>query len=616
MTLEFIDTVTKQKGMECKDILFVVCHPTCLRCDPYTFQCLQCKTWYSLKNNLYTYECVLTQELKDNGYNCDTTFNLCTKCYAKCNQCVDEGDATNNNCYFCLDTNDYYYHIINNKGRNFDTQCPSNYPYYSEKECFDKCPEDKPYLDGNECKKAKRFAITILIINEETNECVTNCKDATTHGFLLVDLSGKKKCVKECPSDKVNLIKEDNYCVDQCPITLIEYTIDNKRYCKLDNCEHFEYNSNSYQCGTCNDLIIQELNQCVTTCPSPFIYISGKVCQSSCEPLKTDNNNICKSTCQSGQFEIVSSHECVNQCPSDDYIINDANRGIKICVDNCKDTQYPFYIENTKNCIKQCESPTQYISVDKNQCISSCPLFTIVISNECIFDTDTFKNGTFNQSLEYLEENIQLIQNQTIKGKDFIAEIYTSANPPSKKENLSSIDMSNCEIILRREYKIPNEDPLIIAKYDKINTSALFNQVEYEVFTKEGNKLDLSVCNSVYINITYPINFNSSLEVDLIKAEEMLNDGIDIFNSNSAFFTDICYYYPKEINNIILSDRRNNIYNNVSLCEENCIYKSINYTSKRISCDCFSKNNVNTSIYENKEVLNNNIAYDTDIISL
>ena len=82
----------------------------------------------------------------------------------------------------------------------------------------------------------------------------------------------------------------------------------------------------------------------------------------------------------------------------------------------------------------------------------SCPLFTIVISNECIFDTDTFKNGTFNQSLEYLEENIQLIQNQTITGKDFIAEIYTSNSPPSKKENLSSIDISNCEIILRREY--------------------------------------------------------------------------------------------------------------------------------------------------------------------
>lgn len=93
----------------------------------------------------------------------------------------------------------------------------------------------------------------------------------------------------------------------------------------------------------------------------------------------------------------------------------------------------------------------------------------------------------------------------------------------------------------------------------------------------------------------------------------MFNDGIDIFNSNSDFFSDICYYYPKEINNFILSDRRNNIYNNISLCEENCIYKSINYTSKRISCDCFSKNYVNTSIYENKEVLNNNKAYNTGI---
>ena len=75
---------------------------------------------------------------------------------------------------------------------------------------------------------------------------------------------------------------------------------------------------------TCSDYIIEELNQCVSLCPFPFIYLSGKVCQRNCSPLHPkaeDNKNVCRSNCLKDEYEIISTQECVDECPSTLYII-------------------------------------------------------------------------------------------------------------------------------------------------------------------------------------------------------------------------------------------------------------------------------------------------------
>ena len=61
---------------------------------------------------------------------------------------------------------------------------------------------------------------------------------------------------------------------------------------------------------------------------------------------------------------------------------------------------------------------------------------------------------------------------------------------------------------------------------------------------------------------------------------------------------------------MILSDRRKDIFTNISLCEENCVYKGINFTLKQIKCDCsadsvqdelkdFMKNEFTSDIFHN-----------------
>ena len=54
------------------------------------------------------------------------------------------------------------------------------------------------------------------------------------------------------------------------------------------------------------------------------------------------------------------------------------------------------------------------------------------------------------------------------------------------------------------------------------------------------------------------------------------NYGIDIYDPQNEFFNDICYPYAED-SDMLLSERRIKYYQNVSLCESNCIYEGIDY---------------------------------------
>jgi hypothetical protein len=76
------------------------------------------------------------------------------------------------------------------------------------------------------------------------------------------------------------------------------------------------------------------------------------------------------------------------------------------------------------------------------------------------------------------------------------------------------------------------------------------------------------------------------------------NKGIDIFNLEDKFFNDICYpYTDKESkSDMILSDRVSDIYQNYSICDYECEYKSFNLDKMSAYCNCNVKQNVNSEI--------------------
>ena len=75
--------------------------------------------------------------------------------------------------------------------------------------------------------------------------------------------------------------------------------------------------------------------------------------------------------------------------------------------------------------------------------------------------------------------------------------------------------------------------------------------------------------------------------------------GYDIYNKSSDFYNNICSPAFIHGNDIILSDRKNDIYpSNVTICKQRCEYKKVILDNKKIVCKCQLNNN---GKYENED---------------
>ena len=80
------------------------------------------------------------------------------------------------------------------------------------------------------------------------------------------------------------------------------------------------------------------------------------------------------------------------------------------------------------------------------------------------------------------------------------------------------------------------------------------------------------------------------------------DQGYDIYDKNGNFYNDVCAPAHLTENDITLKDRKIDIYpNNITLCKDNCIYKSTNLEEKRIVCSCNINANNNTNNSDIKE---------------
>ena len=98
--------------------------------------------------------------------------------------------------------------------------------------------------------------------------------------------------------------------------------------------------------------------------------------------------------------------------------------------------------------------------------------------------------------------------------------------------------------------------------------------------------------------------------LDLESAKSLAEQGIDIFNAKDDFFNNLCKDYS-DVNkkDIIINDRRNDIYQNATFCQKGCSYSGINYQLMAANCICNSsliqinsnKNDVNNLNNNNEE---------------
>ena len=307
-------------------------------------------------------------------------------------------------------------------------------------------------------------------------------------------------------------------------------------------------------------------------------------------------------------ISITFKKTCYHSCQDCSKVIDNSDDKQHNCL-SCKNNYYQSP-ENSNNCylIKE-KKINWYFAQDKNKfflcdkkCSCSCSGPTIFDCLQC--------STNLNNNNEFIDLDIELTEfenkikgninpyvdpSRVFNGTNFLAMIIPSneINPEEKlKKGLSTFDLGNCINNIKNHYNIKKEENLFIIeeelknqKYNNDYKSLYFGKdIKIEIYDHSSRKLDLSVCQED-IKIMKYIGPDDNLNIN--KAKILSNQGIDIFNSEDDFFNDICHPYDDPNGkDIIINDRRNEIYQNVTFCQNGCSYLGINTNFTVVNCLC------------------------------
>ena len=257
------------------------------------------------------------------------------------------------------------------------------------------------------------------------------------------------------------------------------------------------------------------------------------------------------------------------------------------------------------NCLAKCPSHTF-----NRECVSKCPFNTSELNSLCI---DSFVISSKNESTIIVKVSLSEIEslirdniddfvslNKTLIGDNFAIQVYPS-NSPIESNFASSVNTEQIEIAIQNAMNISS--PLYIIKIDSFSQSKITSNVNFSIFTQNGEEIDKFLYQNAQIEISYPINES---QLNLSTAAEFAEKGIDVFNAEDSFFNDVCFPFATENGtDVILSDRRKDFFQNVTLCASGCNYKGVDYTTKKVKCECNPQNEIANAFTD--EIFNCNI---------
>ena len=419
-----------------------------------------------------------------------------------------------------------------------------------------------PIIDCTDDWKLKQKKI----IND-TNECTESCNNGSKYKY---EYNGK--CYENCSfgffydeNDKVNKCKcESEECLICPKITL------NEKLCIKCNNDYYPKENDPLNVG--------EYIKCYKE-PEGYYLDNNlyKQCYYTCKTCKIPGNN--------------TIHNCV-MC-NDDYSFEVKNNNYINCYKKCK---YYYYFDNENNyhCSINSSCPKEYSKLieDKLECIKND--INNIIEDLKINEKNKTEKISKEEEIEYYDTLINTIEKgftnnydttQLDEGKDEIIQtdkititFTTSENQRNGINNdMTTIDLGECETLLRGEYNISFNETLYMKKMDIVQEGMKTTKVEYDVYCKLFGtnliKLNLSVCSNSKISIYTPFE---------------MNDNVDKYNSSSGYYNDICYTTTSEDGtDITLKDRQKNFINGDDIvCQEGCVFSKYDYGTSRALCFC------------------------------
>ena len=412
---------------------------------------------------------------------------------------------------------------------------------------------------------------------EESDECINNCSERN-----LYEYNGR--CISKC--QRGDFYYDNNITKCKCELE------------KCYTCPTVAYNKGI--CTKCNDnyypmendpLNIGEYFNCYNETPEGY-YLDEKnslykKCYYTCKTCEKNGDgkfHNCSKCNTDFNFEIKTNNyiNCYRNCSYFYYFDNNNNYHCTVNL-SCP-IEYPYLVQNEKQCI--------------NEYTNSINLIEKLIND--LFDLETNKNITkeeeinkYNEILEKIEyiftsENFDLTnidngEDQIINANKILFTLTNTENQKNNIEsNMSTIDLGECETLLREYYNLTNNQTIYMKKLDISQDAMKAKKIEYSVYSKiSGNKLEklnLTICEKAKakISINIPIEINGN---------------IDQFNMSSGYFNDICYATTSDDGtDISLKDRKSEYINGDNIiCQDDCDFSVYDSINKKAKCECYAK---------------------------
>ena len=387
-------------------------------------------------------------------------------------------------------------------------------------------------------------------------------------------------CYESCDTTKYKY-EYNGKCVENCTQGFL-YDNDNNRInkckCELD------------KCLLCPQVAL--LNNLCTKCNSNYYQIESVPsnlgeyinCYQNPEGYYFDYEfslyKKCFFTCKKCNIEgdyII--HNCI-ECKAP-YFFEIKNKKFMNCYQNCS-YYYYFDYENNYHCTTNLTCPEEFPKLigNKMECMNSDikNIIKDLLNNETDYDNILERIEKGFTSKNYDTSNIDNGKDEIFKTGKITITFTTSKNQVNNiNNNVTRIDLGECEASLRNYYNISDDEELYIKKIDIEQDGLKTLKVEYEVYSKLLGQnlinLDLKVCEKKKILILIPIK---------------LSGNIDKFNSSSGYFSDICYTTTSEDKtDISLKDRQKEFIDKGRIvCQENCHFSEYDHSNMIAKCSC------------------------------
>ena len=464
------------------------------------------------------------------------------------------------------------------------------------------------------------WLLTSLNLSNFNTRKVTNMKGMfyQMNSLISLDLSSfdtssvtnMENMFNECPSliyiNLISFVEKDNNVMIKdfiIPEHLIYCLIPTNApiiYSELQK-YHFENDCENICFKKTKKIIIEEL-KCVENCASArkYSYEMNGICMENPQFEKITDKIIDKIDFDEKQTRRTSGITDIS-IGTDKSENNESSQN----TENSENNESSETTENCKNNNESSETSENLIN-DITEKFSSEQFFKD--SHQTSNEESSNKDETIkNLKKDIMEGNLNSLLSDLVNGtsgdliaeyKDIIYQITTTDNQNKEiYNNISSINLGACEDKLKKIYNIDKNISLIILKIDYKMPGLLIPVIGYEVYHPlNKTQLNLSYCSDTTVKLNIPVTIDE--------------DNVYKYDPTSDYYNDECYAYTTENGtDIILNDRKNEYNeNNLSLCENNCIFNGYYFDTKKALCECETKIKINliSDLVAEENILSNN----------